>query len=225
MSARTKPPFRADHVGSLLRPERLLKAREEREAGRITSIPNLIGLARIAATPVVMVLLLVPFAGAGLIAFIIFGVAALSDTVDGRIARARGQVSPLGVFMDLTADKVLVAGVLIAMVEVGLLPAWLVAILIIRELVIAGVRQLAAAANDVMAARGLGKAKTVITLLGMGLLLLAFDARTDGPLAPLGVEAALTTSGFWLLVVATVLAVLSALDYLRSALPTALRNG
>jgi CDP-diacylglycerol---glycerol-3-phosphate 3-phosphatidyltransferase len=192
--------------------------------GRITSIPNLLGLGRIAATPVLIALLLLPFPGAGLLGFVIFGLAAISDTLDGRIARARGQVSPLGVFMDLTADKVLVAGVLIAMVEVELLPTWIVATLIIRELVIAGVRQLAAVSNEVIAARTLGKAKTLITLLGMGLLLLAFDARTGGPLARLDVEAILVAAGFWLLVVATVLAVVSALDYLRGALPSLIRN-
>ena len=65
------------------------------------------------------------------------------------IARARGQVSPLGIFMDLTADKVLVAGVLVAMVEVELLPTWMVALLLIRELVVQGVRQVAASSSVV----------------------------------------------------------------------------
>ena len=97
-----------------------------------------------------------------------FEVAASTDFVDGRLARARNEVSPLGVFMDLTADKVLVAGVLVAMVEVGLLPTWMVATLLIRELVVQGVRQVAASADVVIAARRLGKGKTVTTLLGMG---------------------------------------------------------
>src|SRR5262245_29089759 len=83
---------------------------------RLTSLPTMLGVARIAATPVVIALLLYPFPGAGLLAFVVFGAAAITDFVDGKIARARGEVSPLGVFMDLTADKVLVAGALIAMV-------------------------------------------------------------------------------------------------------------
>ena len=115
---------------------------EAEPRARLTSLPNLLGISRILATPVVIVLLLAPFPGAGLLAFAIFVAAAATDLLDGRIARARGDVSPLGVFMDLTADKVLVAGVLVAMVEVGLLPTWMVATILVRELVIAGVRQM-----------------------------------------------------------------------------------
>ena len=192
--------------------------RDQRPA-RLTSLPNLLGVGRILATPVVVGLLLLPFPGAGLIAFVLFAAASISDTLDGRIARSRGEVSPLGVFMDLTADKVLVAGVLVAMVEVQLLPTWIVALILIRELVIAGVRQLAASEDVVMAAGGLGKAKTFVTLLGMGLLLLAFDARTDGPLAAIGANDLLAAIGFWTMVVATVLTVVSGWAYLRAAWP------
>lgn len=192
---------------------------EQGPSARLTTLPNLLGLARIVATPVVMALLLLPFAGAGLIGFAVFTLAALTDYFDGRIARARGQVTPLGVFMDLTADKVLVAGVLIAMVQVDLLPSWIVATLLIRELVVAGVRQLAASANVVIAARGLGKWKAFATNLAIGVLLLAFDAQTGGPVAEV-VEAGLVqATGFWLAVLATALAVISGVAYLRGALP------
>lgn len=185
----------------------------------LTSLPNLLGVLRIALTPVVIALLLLPFPGAGLIAFAIFALAATTDSLDGRIARARGQVSPLGVFMDLTADKVLVVGVLVAMVETSLLPTWIVATILIRELVIAGVRQLAASADVIIAARALGKAKTLATLSAMAVLLLAFDARTGGPISALGMGAALHAIGFWLMVVALLLTLASAGDYLRGALP------
>ena len=187
--------------------------------GRVTTLPNLLGVARIVATPVVVALLLLPFPGAGLLAFVLFSAAAATDSLDGRIARARGQVSSLGVFMDLTADKVLVAGVLVAMVEVGLLPTWIVALILIRELVIAGVRQLAASEDVVMAAGQMGKWKTTITLAAMGFLLLAFDAQTDGPMGSLGVGDLLLAIGFWSMVVATVLTVLSGWAYLRAAWP------
>jgi CDP-diacylglycerol--glycerol-3-phosphate 3-phosphatidyltransferase len=190
-----------------------------RGPARLTTLPNLLGLARIVATPVVLVLLLLPFSGAGLLAFGVFAVAAVTDTLDGRIARARGQVSPLGVFMDLTADKVLVAGVLIAMVEVELLPTWIVAVILIRELVIAGVRQVAASEDVVMAAGRLGKWKTIVTLVAIAVLLLAYDARTDGPLAGLGLTDALLVVGFWLMVLAAAMTVLSGWAYLRAALP------
>jgi CDP-diacylglycerol--glycerol-3-phosphate 3-phosphatidyltransferase len=187
----------------------------------LTSIPNLLGVARIAATPVVIALVLLGFAGSGIVAFVIFALAAATDYLDGRIARARGQVSPLGVFMDLTADKVLVAGVLIAMVEVDLLPTWVVATILIRELIVQGVRQAAAAANVVIAARALGKSKTLTTLVAMAILLLAFDGRTGGPLAAIGAQgvSARAAAGLWLMILATVLTVVSGLDYLRGAAP------
>ncbi len=186
---------------------------------RLTTLPNLLGVARIAATPIVVALLLLPFAGAGLIAFLVYVAAAFTDYLDGRIARARGQVSPLGIFLDLTADKVLVAGVLIALVEVGLLPTWVVAALLVRELVVQGVRQLAAADNVVISARGIGKWKAFGTNVAIGVLLLAFDAQTGGPAASLVEGALLQALGFWAAVVATALSVVSGVVYLRGALP------
>jgi CDP-diacylglycerol--glycerol-3-phosphate 3-phosphatidyltransferase len=191
----------------------------ERQPARIGSPANLLGIARILATPVVIGLMLVAGPGLGIVAFILFCLAAVTDFLDGRVARARGEVSPLGVFMDLTADKVLVGGVLVAMVEVGLLPTWMVATIIVRELVIAGVRQMAAAEDVVIAARALGKAKTLTTLIGMAILLLAYDARTGGPVAATGIGPGTELVGYWLMVVATVLTLVSGWDYLRGALP------
>ena len=192
-----------------------------RTRASLTSVPNLLGVARIAATPIVIALMLLGFAGSGIVAFVIFALAAATDYLDGRIARARGQVSPLGVFMDLTADKVLVAGVLIAMVEVELLPTWIVATILIRELIVQGVRQAAAAANVVIAARALGKSKTLTTLVAMAVLLLAFDGRTGGPMAGLGAQAidAVAAGGLWLMILATILTLVSGFDYLRGAAP------
>ncbi len=191
----------------------------ERSAPRLTTLPNLLGLARIAATPVIIALLLLDGRGTDLAAAVIFFFAGISDLFDGRIARSRNQVTPLGVFMDLAADKVLVAGVLVAMVEVDLVPTWIAATILVRELVVQAVRQLAAVEHVVISARALGKAKTVTTLGGMGFLLLAADARTGGPLAATGAGGALELIGFWMLVVATVLTVVSGLLYLRGAWP------
>ena len=152
-------------------------------------------------------------------AFVVFVLAALTDYFDGLVARRRGEVSALGVFMDLTADKVLVGGVLVAMVEVGLLPTWIVATIVVRELVIGGVRQMAAAENIVIAARPLGKAKTATTLAGMALLLLAYDATTGGPMAATGLGPTIELVGWWTMVVATVLTLVSGWDYLKGAMP------
>jgi len=192
---------------------------EDAARPRLTTPANLLGIARILLTPVVIGLLLLPFPGAGLLAAVLFAVAAATDLVDGRVARARGEVSPLGVFMDLTADKVLVAGVMVAMVQVGLLPTWIAATILIREFVVQGVRQLAASVDVVIAARALGKAKTVATLVGMVILILSFDARTGGTLVGVDAGATLATIGFWVMVVATALTVVSGADYVRVALP------
>lgn len=185
----------------------------------LRTLPNILGLARIAATPIVVLLLLLPFSGAGLIACAVYAAAATTDYFDGRIARARDQVSALGVFLDLTADKVLVAGVLVAMVEVGILPTWIVATLLIRELVVQGVRQVAASASVVIAARRLGKWKAFATNVAIGVLLLAFDAQSGGPVGELIEAGAIHAIGFWLAVLATALAVISGVAYLRGALP------
>jgi CDP-diacylglycerol--glycerol-3-phosphate 3-phosphatidyltransferase len=183
------------------------------------TLPNLLGLGRILATPVVMALLLLPGAGTDFAAAILFIVAALSDLLDGWIARARDQVTPLGVFMDLAADKVLVAGVLVAMVEATLVPAWIAAAILIREFVVQAVRQLAAAEDVVISARALGKAKTLATNAGIALLLCGADAATGGPIAATGTGDALITLGLSVLVVATALSIISGYLYIAAAWP------
>ncbi|HUF06414.1 MAG TPA: CDP-diacylglycerol--glycerol-3-phosphate 3-phosphatidyltransferase [Candidatus Binatia bacterium] len=192
-----------------------------RERGRssVATLPNLLGIFRIAATPVIMALLLVEIPGSDLAAGLLFAAAGISDFFDGWIARSRNQVSPLGIFMDLAADKVLVAGVLIAMVEIGFVPTWMAATILIREFVVQAVRQLAAAEDVVISARRLGKAKTLTTLAGLGLLFLAADAMTGGPLAATCAASALEAAGFWTLLLATLLTVVSGLAYLRGAWP------
>ncbi len=186
---------------------------------RIGSLANLLGVARILATPVIVALILIGSPGLGMIVVVLFFLAGVTDFLDGWIARSRGEVSPLGIFMDLTADKVLVGGVLVAMVEVDLLPTWIVATILVRELVIGGVRQMAAVENIVIAAKLLGKAKTLTTLLGMGTLLIAYDALTGGPLAATGIGPVVEVIGYWLMVIATALTLVSGWDYLRGALP------
>jgi CDP-diacylglycerol--glycerol-3-phosphate 3-phosphatidyltransferase len=187
---------------------------------RLTDLPNLLSLARLVATPVVIGLLLLGWPGSGLLAAIIFALASITDFVDGRLARARGTVSRLGVFLDLAADKVLVAGVLIALVELQAVPTWIAATIVIREFVVQAVRQLAASEDVVISARRLGKAKTVATLVGIFVVILARDAATGGPLASLGAGGVLPATGFWLMVLATAMTVVSGLDYLRAALPS-----
>ena len=192
---------------------------ENARPGTIATLPNLLGLGRILATPIVMALLLLPGAGTDFAAAILFIVAAFSDLLDGWIARARDQVTPLGVFMDLAADKVLVAGVLVAMVEATLVPAWIAATLLIREFVVQAVRQLAAAEDVVISARSLGKAKTLATNAGIALLLLAADGFTGGPVSATGTAEALLVLGLTTLALATALSIVSGFAYVAAAWP------
>ena len=183
------------------------------------TLPNLLGLFRLVATPVLAVLILWPFPGAGLLAFILFVPAALSDLLDGWLARSRGQVTTLGAFLDLTADKVLVAALLIALVQAGLAPAWLVIVILVREILVGGVRQVAASEQLLVGSQIAGKAKTVVILVAIGFLLVAFDAQTSGPTATFGIGVLAEIVGTWLLLAGMALAIVSGVDYLARAWP------
>src|SRR5438876_1943777 len=137
------------------------------------NVPNILSLSRILATVVIFVLVLIDTPLAFLIATVFFVLGSGTDFLDGYLTRRYKLVSPLGVFLDLTADKVFVSVILIALVQVGLVPAWIVAVIIAREFLVTGLRSMAAAKGKVIPAGKWGKQKTFITLLGMGGLLLA----------------------------------------------------
>jgi len=105
------------------------------------------------------------------------------------------------------------------MVEIGLVPTWIAATLLIREFVVQAVRQLAAAEDVVISARALGKAKTLATNAGIALLLLAADAATGGPIAETGTGDALMAVGLWVLAGATALSIVSGYLYIAAAWP------
>jgi CDP-diacylglycerol--glycerol-3-phosphate 3-phosphatidyltransferase len=183
------------------------------------TLPNLLGLFRLAVTPVLVVLVLWPFPGAGLIALVLFIPAALSDFFDGWLARSRGQVTTMGAFLDLTADKVLVSALLVALIVPDLAEAWLVAVIIVREFIVGGVRQVAATERLLVGSQLAGKAKTVVTLVAIGFLIAAFDAQTGGPIAMLGLGATLVVVGTWLLLAGMALGIVSGVDYVARAWP------
>jgi CDP-diacylglycerol--glycerol-3-phosphate 3-phosphatidyltransferase len=137
------------------------------------NVPNILSVSRLLATLLVFILILVGQQWAYLLATLFFFLASVTDYLDGYLARRYRVVSSLGVFLDLTADKVFVAAVLIALVPSGLVPAWMTFIIITREFVVSGLRSVAAAKGRVIPAGVWGKQKTFITLLGLGGLLLA----------------------------------------------------
>jgi CDP-diacylglycerol--glycerol-3-phosphate 3-phosphatidyltransferase len=131
------------------------------------SIPNLLGLFRIVATPLLVMLILSRVSSGYYGAVILLLLIAISDIADGKIARRLQVVSPLGVFLDTISDKIFVAAALIPMVEVGLLSSWIALLIIVRDFAVSGLRSFAAAEGQVISARQWGKQKLVITVTAL----------------------------------------------------------
>src|SRR5260370_2451309 len=131
------------------------------------NFPNLLSSSRIVATVLVFVLVIVNHPWAFLTATVVFFLASITDFFDGYLARRQHIVSPLGVFLDLTADKVFVSAILVAYVQLGLVPAWIVVIIIAREFLVTGLRSMAAAKGTVIPAGKLGKQKKFITRVAL----------------------------------------------------------
>ena len=139
----------------------------------MNNVPNLLSLSRMLTTVPIFVLILLDAPWAFLTATALFILASVTDFFDGYLSRRFKVVSPLGVFLDLTADKVFVSAILIALVQIGLVPAWIVVIIVTREFLVTGMRSMAAAKGKVIPAGIWGKQKTLITMIAIGLLLLA----------------------------------------------------
>ena len=139
----------------------------------MNNVPNLLSLSRMLTTVPIFVLILLDAPWAFLTATALFILASVTDFFDGYLSRRFKVVSPLGVFLDLTADKVFVSAILIALVQIGLVPAWIVVIIVTREFLVTGMRSMAAAKGKVIPAGMWGKQKTLITMIALGLLLFA----------------------------------------------------
>ena len=128
--------------------------------GELMGDPTALTLFRVAATPVVIVLLLVPNRWTCLLAGLVFSAAAITDYFDGLLARQKGLVSNLGKVMDPVADKLLVSSALIMLTSLGWIPAWVVCVIIGRELAVTGLRNIVAQNREDVSASQLGKYKT-----------------------------------------------------------------
>ena len=175
------------------------------------SLADQLTLARAAAVPVVVALFAIPFDNHNYWATGVFCVAMATDWFDGRIARRTGRTSSFGSLLDPMADKLLVMSTLIVLIDQHVFPAWMVAAIVARELLISGMRLAALERGVVIAARDLGKLKTWAQALAAGI----------GGLAAAGVWS--TDVSLWALVVALVLTWVSGLDYARVA-PQLLRS-
>jgi len=126
---------------------------------------NKLTMLRVLLIPVFLVLLYLDFPYNNYFALAVFIIASATDGVDGFIARRHNQITDFGKFMDPLADKILTFAAMIWFVEVGLMPAWLVLVVVVREFFVTGIRLVAVAKNRVIAASMSGKIKTVVTMV------------------------------------------------------------
>jgi CDP-diacylglycerol---glycerol-3-phosphate 3-phosphatidyltransferase len=168
----------------------------------LPNLPNGLTLTRIFLVPFLVAVLLTRTERWELIGAGIFAVAALTDWLDGYLARRREQVTTLGIMLDPVADKLLVSAAFISLVEMGLVPAWMVVVIVGREFAIMGLRMVALEQHVLIPASSLGKGKMATQVVAI--LLLILGPKFLGPLSMLGRVA------LWLTVV---LALASALDY------------
>lgn len=156
-------------------------------SSKILNVPNTLSLVRVFLAPLVLLFLSlrisapVPFLSldgaepltlGDLLAAVVFIIAAITDSMDGYIARKHHLITTLGKFIDPLADKVLVIAAMIALVELQRIPGWIVLVIITREFVVTGLRLVAAAEGVVIAASKGGKLKTVFQIVALAMLIL-----------------------------------------------------
>ena len=168
------------------------------------TLPDQLTVARAASVPLVVLLYAWDFPHNEYWATALFCVAMATDWLDGRIARRRGVTSQLGSLLDPIADKVLVLAVLVMLIDDGVWPAWMVAAIVAREILISGLRLAAIERGVVIAARDLGKLKTWAQAIAAALGGFAAAGAWDDSIA------------WWALLVALVLTWVSGLDYARA---------
>jgi CDP-diacylglycerol--glycerol-3-phosphate 3-phosphatidyltransferase len=136
------------------------------------NLPTVLTILRIFSIPILVVVLLTQFEGKEIVAVIIFLLAALTDTLDGILARKREQVTILGQILDPVADKLLIASAFICLVELGAVPAWMVVIILGREIAVTGFRAIASSKGIYIASSRLGKFKMISEAVAICLLIL-----------------------------------------------------
>jgi len=139
---------------------------------KLMNLPNILTLARVAAVPVVLVLLVFESKSNCFWATVVFSLAAITDWLDGYLARKLEIVTVLGKFLDPLADKLVVMAALIMLIPLDRVPAWAVFLVLAREIIITGLRSIASSEGIVIAASSLGKYKTIFQMVAIiGLLL------------------------------------------------------
>lgn len=186
-------------------------------------IPNLLGVFRIVATPLLMWLVWLDLPWGYASAIVLLIAMAVSDFLDGNLARRWQVVSPLGVFLDTISDKIFVMGALLPLIELGKLSSWIALVIVVREFAVSGLRSYAAAEGRVIAAGMWGKQKLAITVVALVWRLLAAYGEAGGPGVDVGVGPVtlrLVFGLWWLpMALAVIWTIFSAVDYFWNAWP------
>ena len=183
----------------------------------LTNLPNLITISRVMLVPFVLLLIDNYNPLRTFLASLLYIGAAAGDALDGYLARKRNQVSTLGKFLDPLADKLIVTAVLVTLVALGRAPAWLVVVLIARDLAINGLRGIASAEGLVIAASDGGKIKTALQLVAIMMLLVHFRYPLLGAESVLGQSISVDyhRAGLIVLYLSMVVSVFSGIQYVR----------
>src|SRR4030042_1586860 len=142
----------------------------------VWNLPNLLSVFRILTVPVVVVCLFWSSPLASLLAALIFGIASITDLLDGYIARYQKSETAIGQLLDPLADKLLINSALIMLIPLGRIPAWMVVLIVAREVAVTGLRGIASIEGLVIAASSWGKAKTIFQTIALVGLLLHYES-------------------------------------------------
>jgi len=182
------------------------KVTNSKATAEMLNLPNTITLLRLAVIPVLFLLLLSPGRILSLVIAVLFIIASITDLVDGYIARKYDIVTTMGKFLDPVADKLVVTTAMILLIPIGRIPAWIVVIIVMRDLLVDGLRSIASAEGLVIDASKLGKQKTLCQVIAVSALLIHYDTV-------FGIDA--HAVGIVVLAVALVLTVWSGVEYFR----------
>jgi CDP-diacylglycerol--glycerol-3-phosphate 3-phosphatidyltransferase len=180
----------------------------------ILNLPNILTMTRIAAIPLMAAMLLSPSQSSGFWAAVVFSLASITDWLDGYLARRMGIVTVFGKFLDPIADKLIVMAALIMILPFDHVPAWMVLVILGREIIITGLRGIASSEGIVIHASDLGKFKTIFQLVAIIGLLLHYDYNWLFGIEQPWLHVNMHNVGMFFLWIATLLTVWSGVDYL-----------
>ena len=185
------------------------------ENRKIVNLPNTITLARLSIIPFLFCLLFSPDQTESLVLAIFFIIASLTDLLDGYVARRYQIVTTMGKFLDPIADKLVINTAMVLMIPIGRIPAWVVAIIIIRDFFVDGVRTIATSEGVVIQASWLGKQKTLCQTFAVSALMIHYPF--------LGADA--HTVGTVLLFLALFMTIYSGMDYFMKFVKLVIKPG